>query len=234
MSSRSQGAFSPKTVAPGTICSHTAMIRIRKIPVANSGITENIIPPIDRMRSLSEPSLRPAIMPRSRAVGITMTKAMPASTTELRSRVKMVSATGRPVRRLTPGSPRIKPFFSGMYSTGPPVVFIQPVPTTKDHTSMSVPFSQRTTWLAVSTPQANWAPSVPACQRSLSTDSTASPPAAGWVTAIRSSPTSFQRTRSPLGRTAHQSTNPSALVTRFKARPTLPSASQSLPKSQWV
>jgi hypothetical protein len=84
-------------------------------------------------------------MPSIRAVGITSTKAMPARTTELRKRVKIVSDTGRPVRSETPGSPRTNPFFRGIYSTGPPVVFIQPVPNTKVQTSMSAPFSQRTT-----------------------------------------------------------------------------------------
>ena len=55
-----------------------------------------------------------------------MTKAMAASKSELRSLEKRVTTTGRPVLIDSPGSPRKKPFDSGMYSTGPPSAVIQP------------------------------------------------------------------------------------------------------------
>ena len=127
ISGRVQGAFSPNTVAPGTSFSQKAKIKIKKIPVANSGVTENIIPPIERIRSSGLPSFSPAIIPRISASGITITKAVPAKTSELRRRINSRSATGRPVRNETPGSPRNKPLCNGMYSTGPPVKAFQPV-----------------------------------------------------------------------------------------------------------
>ena len=85
-------------------------------------------------------------MPKNRANGMTMINATPAKNSEFRNRTKMLSETGRPVRNETPGSPRMKPFFKGIYSNGPPELSIQPVPIIKVQTFRSVPFSHSTAW----------------------------------------------------------------------------------------
>ena len=220
------------TVAPGNTPSQTAKIRIRKIPVANSGITENIIPPTDSTLSRRLPSLSPAIMPSSRARGITSTKAIPASTSELRRRRKRLLATGRPVLSDIPGSPRTNPFLSGMYSIGPPELSFQPEPMINVQTFLPAPFSHRTAWLSLSTPQKDPTPSALVFQRSLSILVVVLP--SGWRTvAIRSSPDRDQRTSLPSLRTAHHSTNPLGVTILFKGSPILWDACQSEPASQY-
>ena len=192
ISGRSQGAFSPKTVAPGTTPNQTARIRIKKIPVANSGITENVMPPMESTRSRRLPSLSPASRPRNSASGITITKAIPARTNEFLRRTKMLLETGRPVRNDTPGSPRINPFFNGIYFTGPPELSFQPDPIMKVQTLRPAPFSHMTAWFSLSSPQKVDTPFSSVTQRSLFFSRVTLP--SGCLTmAIRLSPASFQR-----------------------------------------
>ncbi len=208
------------------------MIRMRKIPVANSGVTENTIPPIERIRSLRLPSFSPAIIPSIRARGITMTKAVTVRTREFRKRTKILLETGRPVLREMPGSPRISPFFRGIYSTGAPVVSIQPVPTMNVQLFRADPLSHRTAWFCVSTPQKP-TPSFVCVFHLLLSRYFVMVPSGLRLRATRLSPSNFHRKGSPSSPTAHHSSKPSLEVIRLRGIPTSRFAHQSLPTSQY-
>ena len=59
------------TTAPGSQSSQVEKIRIRKMPLANSGVAVATRLPIDSSRSINLPSFSPAIMPSTSASGMT-------------------------------------------------------------------------------------------------------------------------------------------------------------------
>ena len=102
------------TTAPGNQPSQVEKIRIRNTPLANSGVAVATRLLIDSSRSIHLPSFRPASSPSASASGITITNAIPARMPVLIMRGTSVSATGRRVKNDTPGSPRSRPYCSGM------------------------------------------------------------------------------------------------------------------------
>ncbi|MEZ4715962.1 MAG: hypothetical protein R2851_07720 [Caldilineaceae bacterium] len=104
-----------KIATAGKACSQTPKMRMRKMPVTNSGVAVSARPATEIVRSTNFPSLIPAIMPKMSARGMTMRNASPASTSVLRTRGHNVTETGRPVCNDFPASKRTRPLRNGMY-----------------------------------------------------------------------------------------------------------------------
>ncbi len=152
-------------------------IRMRKMPVTNSGVAVNVRPTTEMARSMALPSFTPATMPNSRASGMTTAKATPANTNELRNRVKSVTDTGRPVCSDMPASPRNSPLRSGMYCCGPSPSRRRPE-SVRTHTSAPCPRTHLTALLFWSTPQKYSLPSS-AISHATPVGATTIPPS-GW------------------------------------------------------
>ena len=85
-----------KAATAGTNSSQMPKMRIKKIPVTNSGVAVAPRLVIEMILSKGLPSLMPAKTPNTSASGMTMAKAAPAKTNVLRNLGPSVTATGRP------------------------------------------------------------------------------------------------------------------------------------------
>ncbi len=173
--------------------------------MTNSGVAVNPNPTMEMMRSVTLPSLMPAMIPSNKAKGITTRKAVPAKTSVLRIRGSSVTATGRPNSSDLPGSKRSIPLSRGIYSWGPSPSLRKPA-LVRTQTSAPSPRTHLTARFWLSTPQKYSWPFSSASQAPLTRCDVEDP--SSWRFRANSLPSSsFQRVNWP-STSAHHSFSP--------------------------